>query len=58
VRTLALRMVASRELRCSRHAEDSSYASPWQDGGDPVARSMVRPYRGGDPETAKVYLRW
>jgi hypothetical protein len=53
-----LRMVASRELRCSRHAEDSSYASPWQDGGDPVARSMVRPYRGGDPETAKVYLRW
>lgn len=26
---------AHPELRCSRHAEDSSYASPSQNGGDP-----------------------
>jgi hypothetical protein len=32
-------MVASPELKCSRHAEDSSYASPSQDGGEPVAPS-------------------
>jgi hypothetical protein len=32
-------MVASPELKCSRHAEDSSYASPSQNGGEPVAPS-------------------
>jgi hypothetical protein len=39
VRTLASRMIASPELSCSRHAEDSSYASPSRNGGDPVAPS-------------------
>jgi hypothetical protein len=41
-RTLASRMVASPELRCSRHAEDSSYALPSRDGGEPVAPSCGR----------------
>jgi hypothetical protein len=35
-------MVASPELRCSRHAEDSSYALPSRDGGEPVAPSCGR----------------
>jgi hypothetical protein len=51
----ALRMVASRELRCSRHAEDSSDASPSQDGGEPVA-SWCGLIVEGALETAKVYL--
>jgi hypothetical protein len=54
VQPLALRMVASRELRCSRHAEDSSYASPSQAGAILSLHGAALSWKG--PETADVYL--